>query len=485
MLFYSFEFIFIFLPLSVFVFFALSKKHPEFAEVALILFSLVFYAYYKVDNIFIILSSIVINYGFGTLLTNWGGRFADRNVSRRKAVFYVGVCFNILLLVYFKYTNFIIDNVNVLVGSNITIDTIILPLAISFFTFQQIAYLNDSFSGVADEYKFRRYALFVCFFPQLIAGPIVHHREMMPQFKDLTNKILNWENIYQGLTLFIIGLFKKIVIADTFAQWAIAGYADTGHIQFFEAWRTSLSYSLQLYFDFSGYADMAIGIGLLFNIRLPINFDSPYRALDVQDFWRRWHITLSRFLREYIYFPLGGNRVGEASVYRNLFIVFFVGGIWHGAGWTYVLWGILHGVGICVVRFWKKLGVGIYRPLAWLMTFLFVNMAWVFFRADSMHDAFDVLAGMVGMHGVTVSRTFRWAEQFGANVVDSPFVVSIGLIFILFLVLQDIFFRNSQQWVRHIRAEWKWCMANCALFITAIIVSLQHQRISEFIYWQF
>lgn len=481
MLFYSLQFIFLFLPLAVLVYYALSGRSPRLAEVVLVGFSLVFYAYYKTENIFIILSSILVNFGLGQFLA--GGRTPSN--GRRHYLLVLGIAFNVLLLVYFKYTNFIVDNINLLAGSALTVGRITLPLAISFFTFQQIAYLHDAYLGKSTGYTFGRYALFVSFFPQLVAGPIVHHREMMPQFADDGNKTVNWENIYAGLIMFIIGLFKKIVIADTFAVWATAGFSDPGGQAFFEAWRASLSYTVQLYFDFSGYADMAIGIALLFNIHLPINFDSPYRALDIQDFWRRWHITLSRFLREYLYFPLGGNRQGAAKTYRNLLIVFLIGGVWHGAGWTFVVWGLLHGLAICAARLWRTLKRPLHRPVAWLSTFLFVNAAWVFFRADSVPDAMDLLAGMAGMHGVAVSRSFGWAGRFGATIVDAPFVVSIPLVFLLVLILQDVFFRNSQQWVMHLKPTWRWSLSGCAFFITSIAVSLQHERVSEFIYWQF
>ncbi|MCK5677310.1 MAG: MBOAT family protein, partial [Flavobacteriaceae bacterium] len=247
------------------------------------------------------------------------------------------------------------------------------------------------------EYDFLNYALFVTFFPQLIAGPIVHHSEMMPQFASRWNLVKNYKNIAMGLFIFSMGLFKKVVIADSFAVWATAGFDTATTLTLFEAWATSLSYTFQLYFDFSGYTDMAIGAALLFNIKLPINFNSPYKALSIQDFWRRWHITLSRFLKDYIYIPLGGNRKGEFRTYTNLMATFIIGGIWHGAGWTFVFWGLLHGLALVVHRAWDKLGFKLWTWLAWFITFNFINIAWVFFRAREWDDAIKVLGSMFGL----------------------------------------------------------------------------------------
>ncbi len=268
----------------------------------------------------------------------------------------VGILGNLLLLGYFKYADFFISNFNVAVGSNISLLHITLPLAISFFTFQQIAYLVDSYKGKVRKHNFISYTAFVTFFPQLIAGPIVHHSEMMPQFENIKNKIINKNNIAKGFFIFSLGLFKKVIIADTFAIWTKSGFDTSLTLNFLEGWATSLSYTFQLYYDFSGYTDMAIGAALFFNIHLPINFNSPYKATDIQDFWRRWHITLSRFLRDYVYIPLGGNRKGNYRTYLNLFLTFLVGGIWHGAGWTFIFWGFLHGVAIVVNRLWKNWG---------------------------------------------------------------------------------------------------------------------------------
>lgn len=248
----------------------------------------------------------------------------------------LGIMANIALLGYFKYSDFFIENINDVFKTNMALLNLTLPLAISFFTFQQIAYLVDSYKGKTQEYDVVNYAVFVTFFPQLIAGPIVHHKEMMPQFAYASNNRINAENISRGLFIFAIGLFKKVVIADTFAIYANEGFDVAKVLSFYEAWATSLSYTFQLYFDFSGYTDMAIGLALLFNIVLPFNFNSPYKALNIQDFWRRWHMTLSRFLRDYIYIPLGGNRKGTVLTYRNLMATFVIGGLWHGAAWTFV-----------------------------------------------------------------------------------------------------------------------------------------------------
>jgi len=339
---------------------------------------------------------MLFNYVVGNSLSKHNGGGNSHKFSR-KTLLAFGIVLNLLLLGYFKYADFFITNINTAVGTNLPLLNLLLPLAISFFTFQQIAYLVDSYKNETKEYDFLNYALFVTFFPQLIAGPIVHHKEMMPQFANVKNKVKNYKNIAIGLFIFSIGLFKKVVIADTFAVWATAGFDTATTLNLFEAWATSLSYTFQLYFDFSGYTDMAIGAALLFNIKLPINFNSPYKATNIQDFWRRWHITLSRFLRDYVYIPLGGNRKGEFRTYNNLLSTFLIGGLWHGAGWTFVFWGFLHGAAIVIHRAWSKLGFKIWSWLAWLITFNFVNIAWVFFRAKEWEDAAKVLSGMAGL----------------------------------------------------------------------------------------
>ena len=303
--------------------------------------------------------------------------------------------------------------------------------------------------GGTKQYDFLNYCLFVTFFPQLIAGPIVHHKEMMPQFANVRNKIINYKNIALGLFIFSIGLFKKVVIADSFAVWATNGFDKATTLNLFEAWATSLSYTFQLYFDFSGYCDMAIGAALLFNIKLPINFNSPYKALNIQDFWRRWHITLSRFLRDYIYIPLGGNRKGKLRTYANLMATFIIGGIWHGAGWTFVFWGFLHGVALVIHRIWSELGFKMNKILAWFITFNFINITWVFFRAKDWDDALKVLKGMFGLSGIVLPNFLATKLLFLKSIgVDfSGFIEKVGdkstFLFILFGFILVLFFKNS------------------------------------------
>lgn len=400
MIFSSSIFILVYLPIVFAVYFVLNKTRLVSAgKIWLVLASLFFYGYWSVAYLPLLLGSIVFNYASGWLVSPY--TTALRSAHRKKWALAGAIAINLSLLAYFKYTNFLIDNFNALAGGHVGFEQIILPLGISFYTFTQIAFLVDSYRGEAKEYDFINYALFVTFFPHLIAGPILHHKEMMSQFESRWTLFVRHKNILMGIFIFSVGLFKKVILADTFSVWADAGYAPGAHHDFYSAWATSLSYTFQLYFDFSGYCDMAIGAALLFNIWLPINFNSPYKSLDIQDFWRRWHMTLSRYLRDYLYIPLGGNRCSSPRIYMNLMLTFILGGLWHGASWMFVIWGALHGGALVIHRIWKQLGMNMPNPLAWLITFLFINITWVFFRATSMQDANNIIIKMFDFGSIT------------------------------------------------------------------------------------
>jgi alginate O-acetyltransferase complex protein AlgI len=438
---------------------------------------------------------MLFNYVVGNTLAK-SGEDVDASKKRkqisRKSILTIAVIANLGLLGYFKYTDFFIENINYAFNAEVPLFDLALPLAISFFTFQQIAYLVDSYRRETKEYDFLNYAIFVTFFPQLIAGPIVHHKEMMPQFANIKTKVINYRNIALGLFIFSIGLFKKVVIADSFSVWANAGFDTATTLNLFEAWATSLSYTFQLYFDFSGYTDMAIGLALLFNIKLPVNFNSPYKATDIQDFWRRWHITLSRFLRDYIYIPLGGNRIGNFRTYNNLMATFILGGIWHGAAWTFVFWGVLHGLALVIHKLWSQLGIKLWTWLAWFLTFNFINIAWVFFRAREWDDAIKVLNGMVGISGLVFTEKH---EKYLSSLTSYDFVsfgeittqigdgssvlnwllIGFGLIFI---------FRNSIEKMNDFKLTTVTSVLYGITLSTSLIYMSIHE-VSDFLYFNF
>jgi D-alanyl-lipoteichoic acid acyltransferase DltB (MBOAT superfamily) len=415
---------------------------------------------------------MLFNYAVGNSLNK-----RSQSKVNPKTLLIIGIIVNLSLLGYFKYADFFIENFNGISGANIQPLNLLLPLAISFFTFQQIAYLVDSYKGLTKEYDFLNYALFVTFFPQLIAGPIVHHKEMMPQFASTYNLVKKYRNIALGLFIFSIGLFKKVVIADTFAVWATNGFDNAVTLNLIEAWATSLSYTFQLYFDFSGYTDMAIGAALLFNIKLPINFNSPYKALNIQDFWRRWHITLSRFLRDYVYIPLGGNKISSFRTYSNLLATFVIGGLWHGAGWTFVFWGFLHGVALIIHRAWSNLGFKMWTWLAWFITFNFVNIAWVFFRAKEWDDALKVLGAMFGISNIELIEIQKIKHLFPSIGMDSYILPMIILGFVITLI-----FKNSSNYLNTFYATRRNLFFITFIFIFAV---LNLSKVSEFLYFNF
>ena len=470
MLFNSFVFIFAFLPITFLVYFGLNRmRHYTAAKVALVVASLYFYAFFNWSYLPIILSSILVNY-----FVAWRMK-VDDYPWLRKLWMIIGVAFNIGMIGYFKYFDFFIENVNALFKTDFTLRNILLPLGISFFTFQQVAFVVDSYRRKTELPGFLDYCNFVTFFPQLIAGPIVLPEEMLPQFEDRANRRVNYENMFNGLFIFALGLGKKVLIADSIAVFANTGFDLMTTYTMAEAWLTSLSYSFQLYFDFSGYCDMAIGIGLMFNIKLPLNFNAPYRACDFQDFWRRWHMTLNRFLTQYLYIPLGGSRKGEMRTLVNIFIVFLVSGIWHGAGWTFIVWGILHGFTMIVNRLWKKYGVTLPNWMAIPLTFFFVNIFWVFFRADSLSDAMLIVSSMFNNLNLSLS------QDFTSNLPSIlPNKVNMMILFASFIL--GFFGKTAFQWMET-KGLYRWKSA--VTIATFVVGCLFISRVVTFLYFNF
>lgn len=419
MLFNSYSFLVFFLPVVLAGFYGLAVWwHARAAQLWLICASLFFYGWWDYRFLALLVSSILFNFAVGAKLSGIG-RTVQEN-RRRYWLLVFGIVANLTLIGYFKYAGFLADAISAIGGSDFYLSGIVLPLAISFFTFQQIAFLVDAYRHQAEEFDFQNYVLFVTFFPQLIAGPIVHHKEMMPQFSKMKIGPEFWTSFAVGLSVFIVGLFKKVVLADGFAVYATPVFDQglTGApIDFLTAWAGALSYTFQLYFDFSGYSDMAIGLGLMFGIRLPLNFFSPYKSLNIIEFWRRWHMTLSRFLRDYLYFPLGGNRKGKSRRYLNLTLTMLLGGLWHGAGWTFVFWGGLHGLYLVVNHAWHAVKPEALSENSWLrrpvrllaltITFIAVVVSWVFFRAETFNSALLVLGGMGDIGSVMIPSAFK------------------------------------------------------------------------------
>jgi len=503
MLFNSYGFIFAFLPVALLGFFALGRyASPRVALGWMALSSLFFYGYWKPIYLLLLLFSIGFNFTAGLCAS---GRLTPSPQARRVALF-LGVLVNLGLLGYFKYANFFVDQANSLFATPFHLDAIFLPLAISFFTFQQIAYLVDAYRGYAQEHHFIDYCLFVTFFPQLIAGPIVHHRDMMPQFAASSCRF-DSDSFARGLSYFVLGLFKKVVIADSLARFGSPVFdsvAGGGAPTLFEAWSGVLAYTGQIYFDFSGYSDMAIGLGLLIGIHIPVNFNSPYKATGIADFWRRWHITLSQFLRDYLYIPLGGNRKGPSRRYVNLMLTMLLGGLWHGAGWTFVVWGGLHGLYLVINHGWGHLRPRLFanaprcpeRFLGRTFTLLAVILGWVYFRANSAHSAHRMIAGMLGANGISVSDNLRpllgFLERFGVAFTGTGSFDSDGLAWVVAAFVIALVVPNTQQYLSRKGYEspswlaWKPNAAH-ALFLAvlALCALVRLKEVREFLYFQF
>lgn len=457
----------------------------QLANVFLLGMSLWFYGYFNPYYLWIICASIVGNYLFSRGIIYCTGK------KIKKAVTLTGITANVGLIFYYKYLDFFIENVNEAFDLDFTLRHIVLPLGISFFTFQQISYLVDSYRGLTKEYGFIEYALFVAYFPQLIAGPIVLHNETIPQFRNSDKRSINSDNLAKGIYIFALGLFKKVLIADTFGRAVSWGYGQIDVLSSVDAILVTLAYTLQLYFDFSGYCDMAIGIGSMFNIDIPCNFNSPYKSTSIIEFWDRWHITLNRFLREYIYFPLGGSRKGKIRTYVNIMIVFLVSGLWHGANWTFVVWGAIHGVANCLNRLFSRGWEKVFKAVRWLLTFGFVNFAWIFFRADSLNQACAMINKIVCMDSVAISdglvknfklTEFEWLENHIdrlANLVQNVPGVYMWLFFAISFIC-ILLLKNSSE------IEFKPTIARGITSIIMLVWGVMSlSGISTFLYFNF
>ncbi len=482
MLFNSYDFLFGFLPVTLAVFFGLGRlRATRLAMGWLVLASLAFYGYWSLAYLPLLVASIAFNFGWGRLIERQAGR------PPGKALLAAGVVANLALLGYFKYADFFVEAANKALHAGLTLPGVVLPLGISFFTFTQIAFLVDTYRGVAVRNDFLSYALFVTYFPHLIAGPILHHKDVLPQFHRLRHFVFSHRNFAIGLAFLAIGLFKKVMVADHLAPWVAPVFNHAATATFLEAWTGALAYALQLYFDFSGYSDMAIGLALMLNVRIPFNFDSPYQATSIIDFWRRWHMSLSAFLRDYLYIALGGNRLGEMRRFVNLGATMVLGGLWHGAGWTFVAWGALHGAFLMVNHGWRKVGQPLPRWAAWPLTFGAVVVAWVFFRAHSFWEATQLLQAMVGLKGVVLPLGWQpvaaWAPasiRFGALPYwagGEPALLAIAS-----LIAFTAFAPNTQQVLRDFRP---WPAMGLVGGLATAVVLLSMSTVSEFLYFQF
>jgi alginate O-acetyltransferase complex protein AlgI len=490
MLFNSYSFIFIFLPLVALLYFLLHKYTSAFwARLVLLISSLLFMSLWNIYFAAVLIFSVLFNFALGSILSN---TVSSANNKRKKIVFLAAITGNILLLGFFKYTNFFLTSVNSFFSVQISLLNLIVPIGISFYTFMQIAWITDIYRHGGFRYDFVSYCLYVTFFPYVISGPIVYHKEIITQLESKQAQKFNIDNLCRGIFIFSIGLFKKTAIADTLAIIANGGFNASAALSFTEAWLTSLSFTMQLYFDFSGYTDMAIGAALIFNIDIPANFNSPYKSLDIREFWHRWHITLSRFLREYIYIPLGGNRSGEIRTLINLMLTFLIGGLWHGAAWTFVFWGFLHGSALVVHRLWMKTGFHLNKVLAWFLTFNFVNIAWIFFRAKSWNNALNVLKGMAGINGVFVSTNLAdnpfWQKltvigiRFGEWRENLPNTETIIYFLCILLIPFILLTKNSNQLLEKFFPNWKNAMAIAVLMACGLLLLNQA---TVFLYFKF
>lgn len=502
MLFNSYIFIFIFLPLTLLGYFLLNHfERYNLAKIFLIGMSLLFYGYFKVYYLLIIVSSVVVNYLFSFILSKFEEKYSYIGVNIRRLFLIIGVILNLGLLIHFKYLDFIIENLNAL-GTDFRIRNIILPLGISFFSFQQLSYVVDRATGKAKHYNIIDYAAFVTFFPQLVAGPIVMYDSLIPQFEDESNKSFDSDNFSQGICRFTLGLAKKVLLADVLANIVNFGYDQILFMDSVSSLLVSFAFTLQLYFDFSGYSDMALGLGKMFNIELPQNFDSPYKACSMKELWQRWHITLSGFFLRYVYIPMGGSRKGKVRTQINVFVVFLLSGIWHGANWTFVVWGILQGIAVI----YDNLGlIGVEVPFHkinyrlriphWLgvvFTFLYYNFTCIFFRSESISQANQMIKNIFSFkytgYFPKLAESFSLSELYPVSkLIDMKFqsfnsVFNIIVILLFMLVCFFILSRRNTQQICEDSLTKSRAFGTAFLFVWCII---SFSMVSTFIYFNF
>ena len=504
MLFNSTEFLFGFLPITLLGFFLLARISRSLALTWLTGASLFFYGWWNLHWVPLILASIGFNFLAGRALFARQGSTAlgARASVTPRTLLTVAIGVNLMLLVHYKYAAFVLANLTGWTNASIPSSAAELPLGISFFTFTQIAYLVDVYQRKGVDFNPLRYGLFVTYFPHLIAGPILHHRDMMPQFERPDIFRFSAERLADGLVIVILGLFKKVVLADEFGRLAGPAFAAaaTHPLSLFESWGAALAYTLQIYFDFSGYCDMAIGLALMVGIVLPMNFNAPYKARNIAEFWRRWHMTLSRFLRDYLYIPLGGNRNGLARQQVNLMLTMLLGGLWHGAGWTFVVWGGLHGLYLTIFHAWhrgvERMGAaalplaGLFAPLAWFATFIAVVIAWVFFRSVDLPAAVSMLRGMAGQNGALLPQQIidiaPSLNHVAAGVGKVPYLADgtvMGCVELVVMLGVGLTIALTAPTLPEIRTRWRYVLlVPCAALALQRVI---YGAASEFLYFQF
>ena len=481
-----------FLPAVIWIYF-IFDRHYKIGSYWLLLASIIFYVWNDLRALPVLIASVIINYLFGILLS---GSF-----KRSKFILTLGLIFNIGLLGFYKYAKFFAENVNYLTGCEIPVINIIMPAGISFFTITQIVYLVDCYQGVTNEKNIFDYALFVTFFPHLLSGPIYQHKNISKQFKNAEAHKINWENISKGITLFIIGLAKKVFIADSFTTYVAQGFNNPAGLTLINGWLCAVCFTIQLYFDFSGYSDMAVGISRVMNINIPVNFNSPYKAYGIIEFWSRWHISLTNTITNYIYTPIvmSFKKITFAKAMTATFLAMLIAGIWHGAGWTFIIFGALHGIGLVFNHVWKKYKLFMPRPLGYLLTGLLILCANVFFRASSVSNALEIFRAMIGLNGVKLSGIASHLDILGLSTLLDIYLGTSGIIlsrnaelifkavkFLLrapFLAVLIIYFcPNSNQIVDKLKCSWRSViMISVLLYLSLYFFN----GVADFLYFQF